>query len=91
MGLYNTLELPIVCASCGQAVVADCQFKYGNVEFNRYRLGDSLFWSESSNLGDQGRPGAPLVAVLGIPGSCPQCHGDWPTTNFSSSRSGITE
>jgi len=76
MGLYNTLELPIVCASCGLAVVADCQFKYGNVHLNHYRLGDSLFWSESLNCGDQGRPGAPLVAVLGIPGPCPQCHGD---------------
>ena len=76
MGLYNTLELPIVCNSCGQAVTADCQFKYGNVQYNRYRLGDSLLRSESSNMGDRGRPGAPLVAVLGIPGSCPQCHGD---------------
>lgn len=38
MGLFNILEANLVCPRCGVRTEMECEFKFGNLNLDRYRL-----------------------------------------------------
>ena len=66
MGAFNVVKGTSSCPNCGQVVVFDVQFKYGDTWQYVYRLGDTLRWGGN----DIGEPGFSRVLVEGVGGPC---------------------
>ncbi|MBW8687231.1 hypothetical protein [Chitinophaga rhizophila] len=62
MGSFNILLADVTCSVCKKQYEGRIQFKYGNVSFREFRVGDSIMWG-----GNQiGSPDAKKVKVYGI-------------------------
>jgi hypothetical protein len=76
MSLYNIVveAVPETCPACRAEILRSVQFKFGDTELYRYRVGDEIRWGGNGN--DTGEPGLGLVVVSGYPEPCPRC-GDY--------------
>jgi hypothetical protein len=71
MGLFSVLTAPVTCHACQQIYEERIQFKFGDLWWHKYVLGDELVWDRNN----EGEPGASHVVVLGISelDACPRC------------------
>lgn len=68
MGMYSTIQAPLVCKRCGLESQVEVQFKYGNLWLHTYNVGDVIVWGRTQ-VGDASEV---AVAALGV-GGCPAC------------------
>lgn len=69
--MFNSIEMIYPCPYCGAEREVEVQFKYSNLNFNQYRIGDHISWARTS----YGKPGKE-VYVSGI-AVCRTCDSDW--------------
>lgn len=76
MGLFNRLLFNGVCRECGYKGELFADFKFGKVELDDYRLGDTLAWEGGRNITYVERPETGYFADYGF-AVCPGCKEGW--------------
>ncbi|MCM2414330.1 hypothetical protein [Streptomyces sp. RKAG290] len=71
MGVYDRLFVaaPSPCPGCGSQADMVIQFHFGDVWLNRFRVGDSIAWSDRS----KGAPRQGRFEIPGYPEWCKPC------------------
>jgi predicted nucleic acid-binding Zn ribbon protein len=47
MGMYNLLDIQVVCPNCQKEVLTEAEFKIGFLNLDKYRLGEKLRWNDN--------------------------------------------
>lgn len=82
MGIYNELEIITSCPRCGVMSQVEVEFRFGLINLDRYRLGDTLRWTGAGTPRPRKRPPNGDFDGEGY-AECPICHKDfWMTIHI---------
>lgn len=78
MGDYNILEFRYNCPTCGKDLLLEIQFKFGPLDYTRYKIGSMLDWRfDFPEIPPKSPDSRVLLKGIGHPDpiTCPNCSG----------------
>src|ERR1043165_211112 len=76
MGMFNILNVSVKCPHCKYEGDMEAEFKFGFLNMDKYKLGDTLTWIGGGKPYHKGRPADGNFVGEGYV-ECPNCHRDF--------------